>query len=85
MPLADLSELAQRALLVSVWISLPALGVAALVGLLTAIVQSATQVHDSALGHLPKFLAVSLVLVLMGPWMGQKLVAFLLYALGAPG
>jgi flagellar biosynthesis protein FliQ len=81
--LVELINLAQRALLLGVWVSLPVLGVAALVGLLLSVVQAATQVQDAALGHLPKFLAVSLALALAGPWMGRQLVAFALYAFGA--
>jgi flagellar biosynthetic protein FliQ len=83
MSLVELISLAQRALLLSVWISIPVLGVAALVGLLIAVVQAATQVQDAALSHLPKFLAVSLALVLAGPWMGRQLVAFAAYTFGA--
>jgi type III secretion protein S len=83
MPLTELISLAQRALLLCVWISLPVLAVAALVGLLISVVQAATSVQDSALGHLPKFLAVSLALALAGPWMGRQLVGFALYAFGA--
>jgi type III secretion HrpO family protein len=83
MPLANLMELAQRALFVCVWVSLPVLGAAALIGLLTAVLQAATQVHDAALSHFPKFLAVALTLVVTGPWMGRKLIAFALYAFGA--
>ena len=83
MALVELIALAQRALLLCVWVSLPVLGVAALVGLLIAVMQAATQVQDNALSHLPKFLAVSLALALAGPWMGRQLVAFALYAFGA--
>ena len=83
MPLVELISLAQRALLLCVWISLPVLAVAALVGLLISVVQAATSVQDSALSHLPKFLAVSLALALAGPWMGRQLVGFALYAFGA--
>ena len=83
MRLADLMELAQRALLVCVWVSLPVLASAALIGLLTAVLQAATQVHDAALSHFPKFLAVALALLVTGPWMGRKLVGFALYAFGA--
>ena len=64
MPLVELISMAQRALLLCVWVSLPVLAVGALVGLLLAVVQAATQVQDSTLSHLPKFLAVSLALAL---------------------
>jgi flagellar biosynthetic protein FliQ len=81
--LAELISLAQRALLVSVLVSLPILAVSALIGLVAAVFQAATQVHDAALGHLPKVLAVSIALAIFGPWMGRQILDFALHALGA--
>jgi type III secretion protein S len=80
MAIADLTTLAQQALLLALWVSLPVLGVAALVGLLGAILQAATQVQDAALGHFPKFIAVTVALALAGPWMGRQILAFALRA-----
>jgi type III secretion HrpO family protein len=82
MPLAELISLAQQALLLSLVVSLPVLAVAAAVGLLGAIFQAATQVQDSALGHFPKFVAVTLALALLGPWMGRQILSFALRAFG---
>ncbi len=76
MPLGELIALAQQALLLSLLVSLPVLVVAAAVGLLSSIVQAATQVHDAALGHLPKFVAVTVALALVGPWMGRQVLGF---------
>jgi flagellar biosynthetic protein FliQ len=81
--LVDLLSLAQSALLVAVLTVLPVLAVAAVVGLVSALFQAATQVHDAALGHLPRLLAVALALLALGPWMGRQLVAFTLQAFGA--
>lgn len=67
---------AQEALLLSVVISLPALAVAALVGLVVAILQAATQVQDQTIAHLPRLVAVVAALALLGPWMGRQLAAF---------
>jgi flagellar biosynthesis protein FliQ len=76
MPLAELTALAQQALLLSLLVSLPVLVVAAAVGLLSAIFQAATQVQDAALAHLPKFVAVTIALALVGPWMGRQVLGF---------
>ena len=62
MPLDDLVSLAQQGLLLALVVSLPVLGVAAVIGLVSAIFQAATQVHDAALGHFPKFVAVTIAL-----------------------
>ena len=83
MPLADLVNLAQQGLVLSLLVSLPVLLVAAGVGLVSAIFQAATQVQDAALGHFPKFIAVSLALALAGPWMGRQVLGFALRAFGA--
>jgi flagellar biosynthesis protein FliQ len=76
MPLAELIALAQQALLLSLLVSLPVLVVAAAIGLLSAIFQAATQVQDAALAHLPKFVAVTIALALVGPWMGRQVLGF---------
>ena len=75
-PLADLVVLAQQALLLSVAISLPVVAVAALVGGVVAVLQAATQVQDSTLGHLPRLVAVAVVLAVGGAWMGSEIAAF---------
>lgn len=82
MALDELVSLAQQGLLLALLVSLPVLGVAAVVGLVSAIFQAATQVHDAALGHFPKFVAVTIALALVGPWMGRQLLAFAVRAFG---
>ena len=74
--LDDLARLAQEALLLSLALSLPVVGAAALAGLLVAIFQAATQVQDFTLAHLPRLLVVALALSLAAPWMGGELVQF---------
>ncbi len=49
-----LAALGQEALLLAVAVSLPVVAIAALVGLLVAVLQAATQVQDVTLGHLPR-------------------------------
>ncbi|MCA9629899.1 MAG: flagellar biosynthetic protein FliQ [Myxococcales bacterium] len=67
---------AQEALLLSIAVSLPVIGAAALAGLFVAIFQAATQVQDITLAHLPRLLVVAVVLALAGPWMGHQIAAF---------
>lgn len=82
MALSELIALAQQALLLSLLVSLPVLAVAAAVGLLSSIFQAATQVQDAALGHFPKFVAVTIALALLGPWMGRQVLGFAMRAFG---
>jgi len=78
----SLTSLAQEALLLTVTISLPVVAIAALVSLLMAVIGAMTQVHDATLSHLPRLLAVALVLALTAPWMGSQMVAFATRAFG---
>ena len=74
--LEGLTALAQEALVLSIVVSLPVVGVAALVGLLVAALQAATQIQDVTIAHLPRLVAVAFALVLVGPWMGAQIAAF---------
>jgi type III secretion HrpO family protein len=67
---------AQEALLLAVAVSLPVVGAAALIGLLVAVFQAATQVQDQTIAHLPRFVVVAVVLALTGPWMGAQIATF---------
>ena len=71
---------AQQALLLVLGVSLPVLGVAALVGLTVAALQAASQIQDPTLAHLPRLLAVIAALALLGPWMGHQVAAFAAHA-----
>jgi flagellar biosynthesis protein FliQ len=73
---AHLSDIAQEALVLSVALSLPVVAVGALVGLVVAVLQAATQLHDPTISHLPRLLAVAATLAVAGPWMGSQIVAF---------
>lgn len=67
---------AQQALLLMIAVSLPALAVAAVVGLVVAAFQAASQIQDPTLAHLPRLLVVIATLAMLGPWMGHEVAAF---------
>lgn len=71
-----LAATAQEALLLSIAISLPVVGVAAIAGLLVAVFQAATQVQDITLAHLPRLVVVAVALAIAGPWMGSQIAGF---------
>jgi type III secretory pathway component EscS len=60
-------------LLLVFWLSLPVLSTAALVGLLSGIVQSVTQIQDQSISYGIKFLAVGAVLLFSAAWMHAEL------------
>jgi type III secretion HrpO family protein len=78
----ELAGLGQEALLLALAVSLPVVAIAALVGLVVAVLQAMTQVQDFTLGHLPRLVFVALTLALVGPWMGAEIAAFAARVLG---
>jgi flagellar biosynthesis protein FliQ len=73
---AALVEQAQSALVLSIAVALPVLLVAAVVGLVVAAFQAASQIQDPTIAHLPRLLAVAAALVVLGPWMGSQVGTF---------
>ncbi len=76
MPPATLVHHAQQALLLMIAVSLPVLAIAAVVGLVVAAFQAASQIQDPTLAHLPRLLVVIAAVAMLGPWMGREVAAF---------
>ncbi|MGA7119933.1 MAG: type III secretion system export apparatus subunit SctS [Polyangiaceae bacterium] len=76
MPPATLVHHAQQALLLTVAVSLPVLAIAAVVGLVVAAFQAASQIQDPTLAHLPRLIVVIAALAMLAPWMGHEIAAF---------
>ena len=71
-----LLEFAHRGLLLALWVSLPTVIAAALVGLAIALIQATTQLQDQTVGQVFKMIAASLVLALSAGWLGLSVVNF---------
>lgn len=69
-------ELGKNAMMVTLMVSAPMLGIALVVGLLVSVFQAATQVNEMTLSFVPKILAVFLVLGLFGPWMISNMLEY---------
>jgi flagellar biosynthesis protein FliQ len=76
MPIHYATTLAERALWLGLSLSAPVVGVAAVVGLVMAMFQAATQINDATLAHVPRFVAVVVALALTGSFIGRELTAF---------
>jgi type III secretion protein S len=61
-------RLTSEAMLLCLLVSLPAVLVAAGVGLLVSFVQAITSVQDSSIGQSAKLIAVVLTLLIAAPW-----------------
>ena len=69
-------ELAQKALLVVIYVSAPMLLISMIVGLAISIFQATTQIQEQTLSFVPKILAVFVSIILFGAWMMRILVEF---------
>lgn len=70
---AELSAYLSQALYLTLWLSLPVIAAAALVGTLVSLLQALTQVQDQTLAFAVKLIAVGAVLALTARWMGGEL------------
>lgn len=76
MPLGPLVESAQEALRLAVGLSFPMVLAAAAVSLVMGFVQTASQVQEPTLVHLPRWLVVAAVLAVTGPALALALAQF---------
>lgn len=67
---------ARGAVEITLMLSLPILGLGMAVGLIISIFQAVTQIQEMTLTFVPKILAVLAGLMLFGPWMLNKLMAY---------
>ena len=72
-------EVFTAALVLALKLGLPVLIAAVVIGLIIAILQAATQVHEQTLSFAPKAIVVAIVLLLFGPWMMNSCIEFCNY------
>ncbi len=69
-------RVAKETIEITLYISLPIMGVGLVVGLVVSLFQAVTQVHEMTLTFVPKIVAVLLSLLFLLPWMMQKMVSY---------
>ena len=69
-------NLATNAMALAFKVALPMLGVGLAVGLLVSVFQAVTQIQEQTLAFIPKIVALAVVLMLLGPWMLNQLLAY---------
>ena len=69
-------DIAKEAIEVTLYVSLPIMGVGMVVGLIVSLFQAVTQIHEMTLTFVPKLIGGFVVMLLFGPWMMQTLVSF---------
>ena len=73
-------EVMKEAMMVAFEIAGPLLIVSIVVGLIVAIFQAATQIHEQTLTFVPKLLVIALVLLALGSWMFKVVELFAIMA-----
>jgi flagellar biosynthetic protein FliQ len=78
-------DVLRQALWTSFWLGAPLLAVGFLVGTLVSLVQIATSIQDPAFNTVPRLAAFLVGVVLLLPWMLQKMTAYTSAILGDLG
>ncbi|MDR1167079.1 MAG: flagellar biosynthesis protein FliQ [Deltaproteobacteria bacterium] len=69
-------DFGRRAMELTLTLSLPMLLVGLVIGLLVSVFQATTQIQEMTLQFIPKIIGISLVLVIAGPWLLDKLMEY---------
>jgi len=70
------TQLARDAIEVTLYLSLPILGIGLIVGLLVSLFQAVTQIQEVTLVFVPKIIVVLVSLLFLSPWMMQKMMHY---------
>jgi len=76
---SEIIALAVASLKLALLLSLPALLVGMIVGLMISIFQATTQINEMTLSFVPKIIAIAVVLILTLPWMMNEMIDFTKY------
>ena len=72
----NLTHLTSQALKLCLLVSLPAVGVAALTGLVVAFLQAITSLQDSSISQGVKMVIVTVTIMISAPWGGMAVLSF---------
>jgi flagellar biosynthesis protein FliQ len=76
MDAGTVTKLARDAIEITLLLSLPIMGVGLVVGVAVSLLQAVTQMHEMTMAFVPKIVAVLVSLLLLLPWMIQKMVFY---------
>ena len=72
----NIGRMTSTAMMLCLLISLPAVVVAAVVGLVVSFLQAVTSLQDSSISHRIKLVAVSVTVMLAAPWGASAVLQF---------
>lgn len=77
--ISAVSDIIREALFVVLKVGLPILLGSMVIGLIIAVFQAATQIHEQTLTFVPKLVIIILALILLGPWMAKEIMELFEY------
>ncbi len=69
-------EFAKQAILLTIYLSMPMLGLGLVAGLVVSVFQAVTSIQEMTLTFVPKIIAVFLGLLFFAPWMLDLITVF---------
>ncbi len=69
-------KLLREALLITLVVAAPVLGIGMFVGLIVSIIQTTTSIQEQTLTFVPKIIAIFMAIIFFGPWMIHMLVNY---------
>ncbi len=69
-------DIAKNSLLVTIYSSMPMLGISMVVGLIISVIQTTTSIQDQTLSFVPKLIAIFFAVLFFGTWMMHLLMDF---------
>jgi flagellar biosynthetic protein FliQ len=72
----EILTLGQQALMATLMLAGPFLLSSLVIGLVVSIFQAVTSISEMTLTFVPKVIGTALVLLIMGPWMGDTMLRF---------
>ncbi len=70
------TQLARDAIEITLFLSVPILGIGLVVGLVVSLFQAVTQIQEATLVFIPKIVVVLVSLLFLSPWMMQKMMHY---------
>ncbi len=72
----EVIKILREALMVTVVVSAPVLGISMIVGLIISIFQTTTSIQEQTLTFVPKIIAIFITIVVFASWMIHSLVTY---------
>ncbi len=69
-------KILREALMITLVVAAPVLGVGMFVGLIVSIIQTTTSIQEQTLTFVPKIIAIFFAIIFFGPWMIHMLVNY---------